>query len=495
MRASGILMHVTSLPGPNGIGAMGKEAYRFLDFLEQAGQSYWQILPLSPTGYGDSPYQSFSAFAGNPYLIDLESLVEENLLRREEVDAIAWDREPNRVDYGILYDNRSKILYKAYERFLGMPNRAFHQFCQEQKDWLPDYALFMALKEEFRGADWQTWPDGLRLRQPAALQEYREKLKYQIAFQYFLQFKFFQQWKKLRAYAAGKSIRIIGDVPIYVPLDSADVWANYELFQLDENRRPRKVAGCPPDAFTADGQLWGNPLYNWDKMRQTGYSWWLRRLSAAAKMYDVIRLDHFRGFESYWAVPAEDDTAKNGSWLPGPGWDFISTIRRQLPSLEFIAEDLGYLTPEVRKLQKDSGYPGMKVLEFAFDSREPSDYLPHRYTTDSVCYTGTHDNMTMQQWFDEAKPDDVAYAKEYMGLNDEEGYVWGMIRGGMSSVSDLFVAQMQDYLTLGGEARMNFPGTVSNKNWTWRAEAGQITPELAEKIRAMTHLYGRDQVI
>lgn len=492
MRASGILMHVSSLPGPNGIGTMGKEAYRFLDFLEKAGQSYWQILPLSPTGYGDSPYQSFSAFAGNPYLIDLETLVEENLLRREEVDAVTWSRTPDRVDYGILYENRSKLLFKAYERFLGMPNRAFHQFSQEQKEWLQDYALFMALKEEFQGADWQTWPDGLRLREPSALQEYREKLKYQIVFQYFLQFKFFQQWNKLRAYAAGKKIRIIGDVPIYVPLDSADVWANYGLFQLDENRRPRKVAGCPPDAFTADGQLWGNPLYNWDKMKETGYSWWLQRLSAAARMYDVVRLDHFRGFESYWAVPAEDDTAKNGSWLPGPGWNFISTIRRRLPDLSFIAEDLGYLTPEVRKLQRDSGYPGMKVLEFAFDSREPSDYLPHRYTNDSVCYTGTHDNMTMQQWFDEAKPDDVAYAKEYMGLNQEEGYVWGMIRGGMSSVSDLFVAQMQDYLTLGAEARMNFPGTVSNKNWSWRVRAGQLTPELAERIRAMTHLYGRD---
>lgn len=491
MRASGILMHITSLPGPYGVGAMGIEAYKFVDFLEKAGQTCWQILPLSPTGFGDSPYQAFSTFAGNHYLIDLESLVEENLLRREEVEEVVWSRAADRVDYGILYENRNKILYKAYERFLGMPNRAFHQFSQQHQQWLQDYALFMALKEEFQGADWAAWPEGLRLRDPKVLQQYREKLKYKVVFQYFLQFKFFQQWTKLRAYAASKGISIIGDVPMYVPLDSCDVWANYQLFQLDEARRPTRVAGCPPDAFTADGQLWGNPLYDWDRMKETGYAWWLRRLAAAADMYDMIRLDHFRGFESYWAVPAGERTARNGTWVPGPGWDFISAVRTAFPTLPFIAEDLGFLTQEVHRLREDSGYPGMKVLEFAFDSREPSDYLPHCYTRHCVCYTGTHDNQTLRQWFDEAKPEDVAYARQYMGLHGEEGDVWGMIRAGMGSVSDLFVAQMQDYLELDGKARMNFPGSLTGNNWTWRAEDGMITDALAERIRAMARLYGR----
>lgn len=488
MRASGILMHVTSLPGPNGVGAMGETAYAFVDFLERAGQKYWQILPMCPTGYGDSPYQAFSTFAGNHYLIDLETLVKQGLLTREEVDSVTWSKREDRVDYGALYESRTKVLYQAYKRF--QPGEDFHQFCLDNQDWLADYSLFMAVKESHDG-DWLSWPEGLRLRDAAALEEARQIYKDRIEFHGFLQYTFFTQWEKLRAYAKGKGISIIGDVPIYVPLDSADVWANYELFQLDENRRPKLVAGVPPDGFTADGQLWGNPLYDWAKMKETGYAWWLHRLGAAAKMYDVVRLDHFRGFESYWAVPAEDINARGGKWLPGPGWDFISVIREKMPDLRFIAEDLGYLTPKVRKLQKDSGYPGMKVLEFAFDAREPSDYLPHRYTKNSVCYTGTHDNMTMRQWLDQASEADAAYAKAYMGLNQEEGYVWGMIRGGMSSVSDLFVAQMQDYLGLGGEARMNFPGTLSEGNWTWRALPGSYTDDLADRIREMTKLYGR----
>ena len=490
MRASGILMHISSLPGPNGIGTMGKEAYKFVDFLEKAGQKYWQILPLNPTGYGDSPYQAFSTFAGNHYLIDLETLVDEGLLRREEVDAVTWSYEPDRVSFGTLFENRNRVLYKAYERFIGMPNQAFQQFVQEQQSWIRDYGLFMALKEEFSG-DWLSWPEGLRLRREDAMQEYREKLKYKIVFQYFLQFKFTEQWKRLRSYANSKGIRIIGDVPIYVPLDSADAWANYELFQLDARRRPELVAGVPPDGFTADGQLWGNPLYNWDYLKSTGYDWWIRRLSAAAGMYDVIRMDHFRGFVAYWAVPYGEPTARNGHWVKGPGWDFIRTVKERLPNLPFIAEDLGYLTDEVRQLQAASGYPGMKVLEFAFDAREPSNYLPHCYTPNSVCYTGTHDNQTMRQWFDEAKPAAVAYAREYMGLSQEEGYVWGTIRTGMSSVSDLFVAQMQDYLDLGARGRMNFPGTLSGNNWTWRAQDGVFTDALAEKIYAMTKCFGR----
>lgn len=491
MRASGILMHISSLPGPNGIGAMGAEAYRFVDFLKQGGQRYWQLLPMNPTGYGDSPYQSFSTFAGNHYFIDLETLVNEGLLRREEVDSVHWGDRQERVDFGILSRERLKVLYLAYERFIGVPNRAFQSFLQEQREWLADYALFMALKDHFPGADWQSWPEDLRLRDPKTLQEYREKLKYQIVFQYFLQYKFAEQWSRLRAYAQKQGIRLIGDVPIYVPLDSVDVWTNPQLFQLDDQRRPTKVAGVPPDGFSADGQLWGNPLYDWQAMKQDGYGWWLRRLSKAAQMYDMVRLDHFRGFASYWAVPAGEETARNGQWLQGPGMDFVHAVEKALPKLSIIAEDLGCLTEDVARLLEDSGYPGMKVLDFAFDSQEPSAYLPHRYTPNCVCYTGTHDNMTLKQWLDESSPETIAYAKAYMGLNQEEGLCWGVIRSGMSSVAELFVTQMQDILELGGEARMNFPGTLSADNWTWRVRSDCLTETLARRLYTMTRYYGR----
>ena len=488
MRESGILLHITSLPGPYGIGTMGKNAYSFVDFLEAAGQSYWQILPLTPTGYGDSPYQSFSACAGNHYLIDLDTLVEEGLLETEELD-INWGNVPGRVDYGAMYVQRAKVLKQAFARFTS--DEAYRAFAAENESWLADYSLFMALKEANGGAPWLNWPEKLKNHDAAALEEKRTELKDAVDFQYFLQYQFDKQWKALRGYANGKGIRIIGDVPIYVPLDSADVWAAPELFQLDADRHPEVVAGCPPDAFTEDGQLWGNPIYDWQAMADTDYRWWVKRLKAAEKLYDVVRIDHFRGFESYWAIPAGDKTARNGKWVKGPGMDFVEAIRKALPDLDFIAEDLGYMTREVRQLQLDSGYPGMKVIEFAFDSREDSDYLPHLYPEDSVCYTGTHDNVTLKQWFDEASPEDIAYAKAYLGLNGEEGYVYGMIRGGMSSVSRIFVAQMQDYLELGKEARMNFPGTLSMANWTWRAEEGFATEELAESIYKMTKLYGR----
>ena len=489
MRKSGILMHISSLPNPYGIGSMGKCAYDFVDFLEAAGQAYWQILPLCPTGYGDSPYQSFSTFAGNPYLIDLDMLIEEGLLTKEEASAPFWGSDETRVDYGSLYNNRSKLLKLAFDRFT--PDSAFSCFVEENADWLEDYGLFMALKEKFHGQPWQKWSVSLMMRLPEIMASYRQELAEEIKFQQFQQYLFFRQWKALRSYANDKGIRIIGDVPIYVPLDSADVWANPQLFQLDSSCRPKMVAGCPPDSFTADGQLWGNPLYDWDKMKQQGYAWWIKRLAAAARIYDVVRLDHFRGFESYWAVPAGDKTAAGGCWKQGPAFDFINAIKTALPELDFIAEDLGFLTPEVKKLQLDSGYPGMKVLQFAFDSREESDYLPHTYTVNSVCYTGTHDNLTMQQWFDEAVPEDIVLAKAYLGLNEEEGYVWGTIRGCMGSVSKLCVVQMQDYLGLGGEARMNFPGTLSSNNWSWRAEPGCITEDLAAKIYDMTKRYGR----
>lgn len=489
MRQSGILMHITSLPGNYGIGTMGKEAYKFVDFLREAGQSYWQILPLSPTGFGDSPYQALSSCAGNHYLIDLDTLVKEGLLKKAEIKAVSWGNNPRKVDFGILYRYRTEVLKLAFQRFT--PDERFSRFVEENESWLKDYALFMALKEHYDGSAWLDWPKQLRLRDEEALAEKREALAETVGFHYFLQYIFFRQWNALRAYANGKGIRIIGDVPIYVPLDSVDVWAEPELYQLDESRHPIKVAGCPPDSFTADGQLWGNPIYDWQKMADTNYAWWIRRFGAAAKLYDVIRIDHFRGFESYWAVPYGDKTARNGQWVKGPGMDFFRMVQREFPGLDFIAEDLGFVTPEVRQLQIDSGYPGMKVIEFAFDSREESDYLPHLYPVDSVCYTGTHDNVTLKQWLSEASAKDVAYAKAYLGLNRGEGYVWGLIRGGMGSVSRLFIAQMQDYLELGKEARMNFPGTVSTDNWTWRAEKGFDSRRLAVKLYAMTKRYGR----
>ena len=491
MRESGILMHITSLPGPYGIGTMGKVAYRYVDFLDKAGQSYWQILPLTPTGYGDSPYQSFSACAGNHYLIDLDTLVEEGLLKQEEIDAVNWGKEETLVDFGTMYRERCKVLKLACDRFV--PGEDYAAFVAENEKWLADYAIFMALKEENNGNTWLNWEESLKNHDAAALAEKREALKETVELHYFLQYAFDRQWKALRGYANAKGIRIIGDVPIYVPLDSADVWAEPELFQLDENRRPEVVAGCPPDAFTSDGQLWGNPIYDWKKMHDTDYAWWTKRLKAAEKLYDVVRIDHFRGFESYWAVPAQDKTARNGKWVKGPGMNFINAVKKNLPDLDFIAEDLGYVTPEVRQLQLDSGYPGMKVIEFAFDSREESDYLPHLYPVDSVCYTGTHDNVTLKQWFDEASLPDIIYAKSYLGLNKEEGYVWGMIRAGMGSVSRICIVQMQDYLELGKAARMNFPGTLSMDNWTWRASEGFDSEKLAKKIGYLTRIYGRSK--
>ena len=491
MRKSGILMHISSLPGGYGVGSMGAAAYAFVDFLVAAGQSCWQILPLSPTGYGDSPYQSFSTFAGNPYLIDLDNLIEEGLLRTEELEGIDWGADPGRVDYGKLYNERARLLKIAFSRF--EETGEFREFVRDNSLWLEDYALFMAIKEHFRGRDWQNWSVSLLMRLRPVMEAYREELRESIHFQYFVQYEFFRQWRALRSYANSKGIRIIGDVPIYVPLDSADVWANPELFQLDASRRPTVVAGCPPDGFSADGQLWGNPIYDWDKMHAERYHWWIRRMKAAAKMYDVVRFDHFRGFESYWAVPADAKTAAAGEWRKGPGMDFVGAVKRALPDLHIIAEDLGFVTPEVKKLLSDSGYPGMKVMEFAFDTREPSakDYLPHCYPSNSVVYSGTHDNLTLKQWFDETCEEDVQNAIGYLGLNEQEGYVWGVIRGAMSSVSDLCIIQMQDYLQIGAEGRMNHPGTLTSANWTWRAKEGFATEELAKKIRSLTERYGR----
>ena len=489
MRHSGILMHITSLPAPYGVGTMGKSALEFIDFLEKAGQTLWQILPLSPTGYGDSPYQSCSTYAGNHYLIDLDALVQDGLLTSEELSGICWGGNAEKVDFGLLYQHRLPVLRKAYSRFTDA--EALEAFCRENGDWLPDFTLYMALKDEYQGLPWFSWPDQLKKRNPDALWQTRQNLRDSIRFYSFVQYLFFKQWNALRDYAHKKNVRIIGDVPIYVPMDSVDVWANPELFQLDGDLKPEAVAGVPPDGFTADGQLWGNPLYRWEAHKKEHYGWWLRRLGAAGKLYDIVRLDHFRGFEAYWSVPATDSTARNGHWVEGPNMDFINAVKIGLPQLELIAEDLGYLTPSLLKMRDDSGWPGMKVLEFAFDSKEPSDYLPHTYPENSVCYTGTHDNMTMRQWFETADAEAVEYAKSYMALSEQEGYVWGTIRTACASVSRICVVQLQDYLNLSGAARMNCPGTSDGTNWTWRVQDGLCTDELAEKIYKLTALYGR----
>ena len=489
MRSSGILMHITSLPGPYGVGTMGREARAFVDFLEEAGQTCWQILPLTPTGFGDSPYQSCSTFAGNHYLIDLDSLVEEGLLKAEELTAIRWNRKEDRVDFGLLYKNRLKVLRLAYNRFAG--SGAFDAFCEENAAWLPDFALFMALKDRNHGKPWYEWKKALKGRQPKAMAKAREELAGEIRFYCFVQYLFFTQWNALHSYAARKNIRIIGDVPIYVPLDSVEVWSRPDLFQLDEDLNPIAVAGCPPDAFAEDGQLWGNPLYRWDVHEADDYRWWMNRLAAAGKLYDVTRLDHFRGLEAYWSVPYGDTTARNGKWVKGPGSSFVQALKKHLPEQKLIAEDLGFLTQEVLDLRDESGYPGMKVLQFAFDSKEPSDYLPHTYIQNTVCYTGTHDNMTMRQWFETSAKEVVDYAAAYMTLTKKESYVWGAIRTALASVSDICIIQMQDYLNLGASARMNFPGTLSISNWTWRAKDGMINQDLAKKIRELAALYAR----
>ncbi len=491
MRKSGILMHITSLPGPYGVGTLGKSAYAFLEFLHKSGQQSWQMLPLTPTGYGDSPYQSCSAYAGNPYLIDLDTLVRQHLLTKEELLGVDWGEDESHVDFGKLYNGRTPILKLAYSRFRN--DRALNAFIKKNASWLEDFALYMALKETHGYAPWFQWEKKLKFRDPETLEEQKQLLEEPMRFYCFVQYMFYRQWNALRKKAGEYGIELIGDVPIYVPYDSVEVWKDPQLFRLDETLTPTDVAGCPPDAFTADGQLWGNPLYRWDVMKENGFQWWIDRLGAAGKLFDVVRLDHFRGFEAYWSVPYGDENARGGKWVKGPGMDFVNALKEKLPELNFIAEDLGYLTQEVIDLRDESGYPGMKVLEFAFDSKEPSEYRPHTYTANTVCYTGTHDNMTMRQWFGEASDEAVKVAVDYMALTKKEGYVWGTIRTAMSSVSERAIVQMQDYLNLGGEARMNFPGKPSG-NWTWRAKKGFTSNGLAAKILELTNRYDRGPV-
>ena len=489
-RRSGILMHISSLPSKYGIGTFGKEAYAFADFLKASGQRYWQLLPLGPTSYGDSPYQSFSTFAGNPYFIDLDMLAEDGLLKQSEYDSIDWGSDPERVDYAKIYENRFDVLRRAYYRGYARDKKAVEAF-QWENGWVWNYGLFMALKKHFGMVSWLEWPDeDIRLRKPEAIKKYETELREDIDFYIYLQFLFFKQWNALKDYVHALGIQIIGDLPIYVAMDSADVWAEPEFFQLGEDNLPTEVSGCPPDSFSAVGQLWGNPLYDYDTMRDDGYGWWIRRVDGVSKMFDIIRIDHFRGMESYWAIPYGETTAINGRWRKGPGMDLVGRLQGWFPNLRFIAEDLGYLTEEVHQLLRDSGLPGMKVLEFAFDSREPSDYLPHSYERNSVCYVATHDNETVMQWKEQAAKEDVTYARRYLGLNSAEGFHWGIIRGGMSSVADTFLVQMQDCLGLGPEGRMNVPGVPSG-NWQWRLRGDELTDKLQKKLLQYTTLYGR----
>ncbi len=490
MRTGGILMHITSLPSPYGIGTMGKEAYEFVDFLEAAGQSFWQILPLGQTGFGDSPYQCCSTFAGNPYLIDLDTLKREGYLTKKEITSVDWGTKEDKIDFGGLYEKRYPVLRKAFKRFSRHIPEDYDAFCWSQGQWLEDYALFMAIKTENDGASWDRWERSLRLREPEAIEKAKKRLGTEMFFWKMLQYFFFKQWRALKAYANGKGIRIIGDLPIYVARDSADTWANPELFDLDEEGIPTEVAGCPPDAFTAKGQLWGNPLFRWRRMREDGYSWWINRVRRTQEFFDVIRIDHFRGFDAYYCVPYGHEDAVHGYWRKGPGLELFRTLRNALGDVDIIAEDLGFLTPSVRKMLRESGYPGMRVLQFAFGGDPCSEYLPQNYVRNCIAYTGTHDNHTIKGWVKTLTPEEQERAAAYIRLNRKEGWCWSMMRAIWSSVADTAIVTMQDLLELPGDARMNEPSTLG-KNWMWRAKPGYLTKELAEKLHQTMEMYRR----
>lgn len=497
-RAAGVLLPVFSLPGRYGIGSLGREARQFIDFLKQAGQQYWQILPLGPTSYGDSPYQSFSTYAGNPYFIDIDELIAAGLLTKEEAAPYEVADKTAPIDYSRIYDTRFVLLRKAYDRFTGgddVPGIAslrkeYAVFCVENASWLDDFSLFIAIKAANGGRSFLEWDAPLRLREEDALEKARTEYAEEADFHSFLQFLFAVQYAALKDYASKAGIRIIGDIPIYVALDSSDVWANPHLFQLNSDNVPTAVAGCPPDAFSATGQLWGNPLYRWDIHESTGFSWWMDRLAHAFSMCDVLRIDHFRGFESYYSIPYGHETAEFGHWEKGPGFAFFKTLQKKLGDVRVIAEDLGFLTPEVLKLVADTGYPGMKVLQFAFDSREDSDYLPHNYPRNCVVYTGTHDNDTTESWYDEIPATDRTFAAEYLGMDEGSSPAESLTRAALSSVADTAVIPLQDWLGLGHEARINHPSTLGG-NWEWRLDVAMLTDELAARMKRLTGLYGR----
>lgn len=493
-RSSGILFHPTSLPGKYGIGTLGKEAYAFIDFLKKSRQKLWQIFPLGPTGYGDSPYQSFSSFAGNPYLIDFDLLIEAHLLSEEDLRDVFFGDNEEYIDYGAIYNQKYPLLRKAYENFKSSDNHEMKEnlehFKRENASWLNDYSLYISLKNHFNGLPWNEWAHDIKNREHGAMEHYRNELADDIEYHNFIQFLFFKQWGDVKRYANENGIKIIGDIPIFVAADSSDAWANPEIFLFDEERKPVKVAGVPPDYFSATGQLWGNPLYNWQKLKETNYSWWVERVRANLSTCDIIRIDHFRGFEAYWAVPYGDDTAINGQWEPGPGIDLFNAIKSQLGELPIIAEDLGLMTQGVIDLREATGFPGMKILGFAFDSGEENDYLPHTYTKNCVVYTGTHDNDTLIGWFQKAKEEDRQFARDYLNSRSDDEIHWDAIRGAWSSVASMAISPVQDFLGLGSEARINTPGIAAG-NWQWRLRHGVLTDELAERIAKLTRVYSR----
>jgi 4-alpha-glucanotransferase len=490
VRGAGILLPVFSLPSDYGIGTLGAPAYEFINFLKAAGQKYWQVLPVGPTSYGDSPYQSFSAFAGNPYFIDFDVLVDEGLLTKEDVSAFDWGEEPSKVDYPKLFQSRFCVLQIAFQKSTHLKTQAYKTFCKRNAYWLQDYSLYMALKFHFENQEWLKWPEDIRFRNPEAVHRYEKELKEQIDFWKFCQFKFFEQWEKVKKYANKNGIQIIGDIPIYVALDSADVWTNAGLFQLDENRHPVKVAGVPPDAFSETGQMWGNPLYDWQAMEKDSFLWWKRRMEFSARLYDVIRIDHFIGVVQYYAIPAGDVTAENGQWQVGPGQKLIDAINQSIGKSKIIAEDLGIAVPKVKKLLKKNGYPGMKIIQFAFDGNPENEHLPYHYSSNLVAYGGTHDNDTLVGFYESKKRKELRLIKDYLNVKHKKEIPWAVIRTLYQSSADTVLFQAQDILELPNSARMNFPSTIGN-NWQWRLTQGQLTNKIAKKLSCLAQIYGR----
>ena len=490
-RGAGILLPVTSLPSPYGIGTFGKAAYEFVDFLRAAGQKYWQVLPLGPTSYGDSPYQSFSAYAGNPYFIDLEILVEEGLLEKEYLDQFSWGGDETSVSYETIYQNRFQVLRTAFRSSAHQEAPDFRIFERENAYWLGDYCLYMACKEHFGNVSWLEWDEDIRFRRPEAVKKYEALLEEEIAFWAFCQYEFFEQWDRLRDYAAKQGIRIIGDIPIYAALDSADVWTHPKLFLLDEKLVPKFIAGVPPDAFSATGQLWGNPLYDWDAMEEEDFEWWRQRILASGRLYDALRIDHFIGITRYYAVPWGAKDSVNGIYRPGPGKKLTDVINEAAGSMRIIAEDLGIVTPEVRKLLNDNGYPGMKVIAFGFDGDPANEHLPHNYTTaNCVAYGGTHDNETLAGLFCDKSDEVLSYLFDLIGIRERSEIVEGLFRQVYGSIAAVAIFQAQDVLKLDNSARMNFPSTLGG-NLEWRLRKGQLGEKEAGWLRWLAHVYNR----